>query len=76
MPLPNLYCFLWKLADETYVYTVEEHSLLMALFELIRHCPDWANFKFRALEDYLIHPDDKVQMPELFGNRIMAYYLL
>lgn len=71
----KLYCFLWKIGEHTTIYSVEEVSLLEALITLIRHEPIWAEFKFRALENYLIHSDDKVQVPDMFGNRILAYYL-
>lgn len=71
----SLYCFLWKVGDDTYVYTVSEDSLLGSLIALIHHEPAWAGFRFRALENYLIHDDDQVQTPKMLGNNIFVYYI-
>lgn len=71
----NLYCYLWSVGDEVMVYTTETTSLLQSLIDLIRHEPVWAGFEFRALEDYLIHSDDKVQAPRKLGDKIFVYYL-
>lgn len=71
----NLYCFLWEACDDTYVYTAEEPSLLMALIALIRHDKAWASFEFRALDSLLIHSDDRVQAPKMLGDQIFVYYL-
>lgn len=71
----SLYCFLWKTCDHTYIYTAEVPSLLMALISIIQHQRDWAAFGFRALDNLLIHSDDRVQAPRMLGNQIYVYYL-
>lgn len=71
----NLYCYLWAVGDHIMIYTTETTSLLQSLIDLIKHEPVWAGFEFRALEDYLVHSDDKVQVPVKLGDKIFIYYL-
>lgn len=71
----NLYCFLWKMCDRTFVYTAERDSLLMALIDIIHHEPMWKAFEFRALDNLLLHSDDRVQAPKMLGKEIYVYYL-
>lgn len=71
----NLYCFLWKVCDHTYVYTAEVPTLLLALISFIRQDPMWAEFEFRALDSLLIHSDDRVQAPKMLGSQIFVYYI-
>lgn len=75
MNLLNLYCFLWRTCDHTFVYSAQACTLLMALIDIIRHEPMWAAFEFRALEDLLIHSDDRVQAPRMLGKHIFVYYI-
>jgi hypothetical protein len=72
---PNLFCFLWKVCDHAFVYTVEVPTLLHALMSLIRHDASWTAFEFRALDSLLVHSDNEVQAPAMLGDQIYVYYL-
>lgn len=63
------------MCDHTFIYTAECECLLMALIDIIHHEPMWAAFEFRALDNLLLHSDDRVQAPQMLGKEIFVYYL-